>query len=65
VEKLEILKLNTEADMKKIILLAFILMQTGCAVVNHVADDIKLGVQQDIAGFKEDWIRTFGNGQNN
>lgn len=51
--------------MKKLILLTCILMTTGCAVVHDVVADVRLGVQQDISGFKEDWIRTFGNGQSN
>lgn len=63
--KLEILKLHTEVDMRKLILLICILMMTGCAVVHDVVADVRLGVKQDIDGFKEDWIRTFGNGQNN
>jgi hypothetical protein len=51
--------------MKKLILLTCILMTTGCAVVHDVVADVRLGVQQDIDGFKADWIRTFGNERTN
>jgi len=51
--------------MKKLILLTCILMTTGCAVVHDVVADVRLGVKQDIDGFKADWIRTFGNEQAN
>ena len=51
--------------MKKLILLSCILMMTGCAVVHNVVADVRLGVQQDIDGFKEDWKRTFGNERTN
>lgn len=61
----EILWLNTEVNMKTIILLTSILLTTGCAVVHNVVADVRLGVQQDIQGFKEDWKRTFGNERSN
>ena len=51
--------------MKKLILLIAILSTTGCAVVHDVVADVRLGVQQDIQGFKEDWQRTFGNERTN
>ncbi len=51
--------------MKTIILLTSILLTTGCAVVHTVVADVRLGVQQDIQGFKEDWKRTFGNERSN
>ena len=46
--------------MRNIILLACILL-TGCTVMRTTEYEIK----REVAGFKEDWIRTFGNEKSN
>jgi hypothetical protein len=47
--------------MKKLILLTCILLMTGCTVMRTVDYEIK----REVAGFKDDWNRTFGNEKSN
>ena len=47
--------------MKPFILLIAMLSLTGCTVMRTVDYEIK----REVAGFKEDWKRTFGNERSN
>jgi uncharacterized protein YceK len=47
--------------MKKIFALFFCIVITGCSAVRVVES----GIKNEVAGFKQDWQRTFGNERTN